>query len=125
MIECRVLIADDYPRSRHGLRVVLDLRPEIMVVGEAGDGREAVQLVGELGPDLVLLDARMPVMDGLEAARLIKAHWPEVRIVVLTIDAGSQAEALAAGADAFLVKGCTTEEILEAVRNTRRREYNE
>jgi DNA-binding NarL/FixJ family response regulator len=102
---------------------VLDLRPEIAVVGEAEDGREAVQLVGELDPDLVLMDARKPVMDGLEATRLIKAQWPEVRIVVLTIDAGSQAEALAAGADAFLVKGCSVEDLLELVRNTRRREY--
>ena len=125
MMQCRVLIADDHPRSRHGLRVVLDLRAEIMVVGEAEDGREAVQLVGELCPDLVLMDARMPVMDGLEATRLIKAQWPEVRIVVLSIDAGSQAEAQAAGADAFLVKGCSAEEILVAVRNTRRRNTNE
>jgi DNA-binding NarL/FixJ family response regulator len=125
MMQCRVLIADDHPRSRHGLRVVLDLRPEIVVVGEAEDGREVVQLVGELDPDLVLMDGRMPVMSGLEATRLIKAQWPEVRIVVLTIDAGSQGEALAAGADAFLVKGCSAEEILELVRNTRRRNANE
>jgi CheY-like chemotaxis protein len=64
---------------------------------------------------VVLMDARMPVMDGLQATRLIKDQWPHVRVVVLTVYAARRAEALAAGADAFLVKGCPAEELLQAI----------
>ncbi len=81
----RVIIADDMPRSRAGLRVLLDTWPGLTVVGEAANGAEAVSLVEECGPDLVLMDARMPVMDGLEAARIIKSRWPETGIVMLTM----------------------------------------
>ena len=114
-MQARVLIADDRPRSRSGLRAVLALRPEIEIAGEAADGQEALRLVEEYRPDVVLMDARMPVLDGVEATRLIKERWPEVRVVVLTIDASCRADALAAGADAFLVKGCTAEELLAAI----------
>jgi DNA-binding NarL/FixJ family response regulator len=114
-MQTRVLIADDRPRSRSGLRAVLALRPEIEIVGEAADGQEALRLVEEHRPDVVLMDARMPVLDGVVATRLIKEEWPEVRVVVLTIDASCRADALAAGADVFLVKGCTAQELLEAI----------
>jgi DNA-binding NarL/FixJ family response regulator len=111
----RLLIADDAPRSRHGLRALLATWPEVEVIGEAADGREAVRLLGEYQPDVVLMDARMPVMDGLEATRLIKNRWPGIKVVVLTLYPVFRAEALAAGADAFLVKGCPAEELLEAI----------
>jgi DNA-binding NarL/FixJ family response regulator len=114
-MQTRVLIADDRPRSRSGLRALLDLRPETVVVGEAADGQEAVRLVEECHPDVVLMDARMPVMDGLEATVLIKQRRPEVRVVVLTIHATYRAAALAAGADAFLIKGCPAAELLRAI----------
>jgi DNA-binding NarL/FixJ family response regulator len=114
-MQTRVLIADDRPRSRSGLKAVLALRPEIEIVGEAADGQEGVRLVEEYRPDVVLMDARMPVLDGVEATRLIKERWPEVRVVVLTIDASYRADALAAGADAFLVKGCLARELLAAI----------
>jgi DNA-binding NarL/FixJ family response regulator len=114
-MQTRVLIADDRPRSRSGLRALLGLRPEIEVVGEAADGREAVRLAAEYRPDVVLMDARMPVMDGVAATRVIKARWPETRVVVLTIHAARRAAALAAGADAFLVKGCPAAEVLRAI----------
>jgi DNA-binding NarL/FixJ family response regulator len=87
----------------------------VEVVGEAGDGQEAVRLVEGLCPNVVLMDVKMPVMDGLEAARLIKGRWPEVKVIVLTVHASYRARALAAGADAFLVKGCPAEELLAAI----------
>jgi DNA-binding NarL/FixJ family response regulator len=124
----RVLIADDAPRSRAGLRALLaSIRMDatevpwagatgpVEVVGEAKDGREALRLVAECQPDVVLMDARMPVMDGLEATRLIKDRWPEVKIVILTLYPTYRAQARAAGADAFLVKGCQPEELLESI----------
>jgi DNA-binding NarL/FixJ family response regulator len=114
-IKTRVLIADDRRRSRSGLRAVLALRPEIEIVGEAVDGEEAVRLVEKYRPDVVLMDARMPVMDGLEATRLIKERWPEIRVVVLTIHPSCRTDALAAGADVFLVKGCPAGELLAAI----------
>jgi DNA-binding NarL/FixJ family response regulator len=121
----RVLIADDRPRSRRALRAVLALEPGMEVAGEATDGQEAVRLVEECEPDVVLMDAKMPVMDGLEATRRIKEQWPEVRVIVLTIHAGYRDEALAAGADAFLIKGCSAKDLMEAILEKRRRYRNE
>jgi DNA-binding NarL/FixJ family response regulator len=111
----RVLIADDRPPSGRGLKALLALRPEICVVGEAADGQEAVRLAEALRPHVVLMDVKMSRRDGLEATRFIKERWPQIRIVLLTIDAGYRAGALAAGADAFLVKGCPGEDLLAAV----------
>jgi len=111
----RVVIADDQPRCRDGLRALLATWPAVEVVGEAADGQEAVRLVEKCRPDVVLMDARMPGMDGLEATRCIKSRWPEVRVVVLTMYASYRAEALAVGADAFLLKGCPAEELMEAI----------
>jgi DNA-binding NarL/FixJ family response regulator len=113
--QCKVLIADDNVRARLGLQALLALRPEIEVVGEATDGNEAVRWVRDSQPDVVLMDACMPVMDGLEATRQIKTHWPQVRIVVVSMYASHRAEALAAGADAFLIKGSPAGELLAAI----------
>ena len=111
----RVLIVDDRSQAREGLRALLATAPPVQVVGEAADGREALRLIEVWQPDVVLMDASMPVMDGLKATRLIKARWPAVRVIVLTIHTGLRAEALAAGADAFLVKGCPAAELLAAI----------
>jgi DNA-binding NarL/FixJ family response regulator len=112
----RVLIADDNARSRNGLRALLTTCLEVAIVGEASDGREAVRLVEERHPDVVVMDAQMPAMDGLAATREIKKQWPDTRVVVLTMYGSHQAEAVSAGADVFLVKGCPPEDLLEAIR---------
>jgi DNA-binding NarL/FixJ family response regulator len=112
----KVLIVDDNDRARVGLRALLAIQQEIEVVGEAADGRQAVQMVREYQPDVVLMDVRMPQMDGLEATRWIKGHWPEVRVVLVSMYATHRTRALAAGADRFLSKGCPVEELLEALR---------
>jgi DNA-binding NarL/FixJ family response regulator len=111
----RLLIADDRLRSREGLRALLGTWPAVEVVGEAVDGRDVVQQVAECCPDVVVMDARMPATDGLEATRLIKATWPQVRVVILTMYPSYKDNAIAAGADAFLVKGCPADELMTAI----------
>ena len=103
--QVRVLIADDQGPTRQGLRALLTLSPQVEVVGEAMDGREAVHMVAKCRPDVVLMDMQMPVMDGLEATRCIKEQWPEVRVIALTMYPKYRVEAVAAGVDAFLLKG--------------------
>jgi DNA-binding NarL/FixJ family response regulator len=115
MQHIRVLIADDRLSSRDGLKALLATRSEIDIAGEAADGREAVDLIEKCRPDVVLMDIRMPVINGLEATRIIKDRWPEVKVIVLTMYPSHKAEALAAGADAFLVKGCQAENLLHAI----------
>jgi len=111
----RVLVADDQRPTQHGLHALLDLLPGVQWVGEASNGREAVSLTLERRADIVLMDVLMPEMDGLEAMRLIKSQRPEVKVIVLTLHGDYREEALAAGADAFLVKsghpGCLREAI--------------
>ena len=116
MDRIRVLIADDQVSVRQGLKVLLASWPNIEVVGAAANGEEAVQAVEKCHPDVALLDIQMPVMDGLEATRLIKSQWPQVRIVVLTISPLYRTHALSAGADAFLLKGCAPIELVRAIR---------
>ena len=111
----RILIADDKRPTRQGLRALLVLCPEIDLVGEASDGQEAVQMVAEHRPDVVLMDMQMPVMDGLEATRHIKDQWSEVKVIGLTMYSRYKAQAISAGVDVFLLKGCPTEMLLDAI----------
>jgi DNA-binding NarL/FixJ family response regulator len=90
----------------------------VEVVGEAANGQEVLAQVAQWQPDVVLMDARMPVMSGFEAAHYIKERWPAVWVVMLTMHPGGRTEALAAGADAYLLKGCTLRELLEAIVNS-------
>jgi DNA-binding NarL/FixJ family response regulator len=113
----RILIADDQRPARKGLHALLSLCSEVEVIGEAVDGQHAVNLAAERRPDVVLMDVRMPVMDGLEATRRIKSQTPQVKVVMLTLHAEFLNEALAAGADAFLVKGGSTEGLWAAIFN--------
>jgi DNA-binding NarL/FixJ family response regulator len=111
----RVLITDDQRPTRQGLRALLALHPQVEVVGEAANGQESVALVGERHPDVVLMDVRMPVMDGLEATRRIKSQWPEVKVIALSMYPLYRAQAHAAGAEVFLLKGCPAEELEAAI----------
>jgi DNA-binding NarL/FixJ family response regulator len=124
----RMLIADNQPRARcslHALLTAMRLNRDssgawngkslIEIVGEAHDGQQTIDQVEALRPDVVVMELHMPRLDGVDAIRIIKGRWPEVRIVVLTMYATDRAAALASGADAFLLKGCPTGELLEAV----------
>jgi DNA-binding NarL/FixJ family response regulator len=111
----RVLIADDRPTTRRGLRALLTLIPQVEVVGEAADGGESIQRVSERQPDVVLMDMQMPGIDGLEATRHIKRQWPEVKVIALTMHAKYRSAALAAGADAFLLKDGAPDALLGAI----------
>lgn len=111
----RVLIADDHPRSRNGLRALLATSAAIKVVGQAANGQEAVRLVEEYQPDVVLMDAQMPVMDGLQAAQHIKQHWPLIKVLILTMSHGDQFDAVSASVDGILVKGCPVEKLWQAI----------
>jgi len=113
-----VLIADDQALVRVGLRKILEAEPETSVVGEAGDGEDAVAETRRLRPDLVLMDIRMPVLDGIEATRRIVAAQPGTRVLILTtfgLDTYVY-DALRAGASGFMLKDAPPEEIAAAVR---------
>jgi DNA-binding NarL/FixJ family response regulator len=118
----QLLIADDHELAREGIRVMLASEPDLKVVGEARDGREALSLCQYLEPDLVLMDVRMPKMNGLEAARKIKAERPSISILMLTSyeDLDYLFEAVKVGAAGYVVKDTTKQELVEAVRRTRR-----
>ena len=92
-------------------------QPDIQVIGEAASGEHAIHFIENNRPDVVIMDAFMPGMNGLEATKIIKKKWGKVRIVILTLHADIRDEALAAGADAFLVKGCPPEHLIQEIRN--------
>jgi DNA-binding NarL/FixJ family response regulator len=120
----RVLVADDESMIRAGLRMVLEAEEDIEVVGDASSGETAVRAVAALRPDVVLMDVRMPGMDGITATRRILAADPGVRVVVLTTfnEDGYIREALRAGASGFLLKVAPPERLVEAIRAAARGE---
>lgn len=105
----RVLIADDQQPTRQGLLAFLGFVSQIEIIGEAVNGQEAVLMTEKYCPDIVLMDMKMPVMDGLQATRLMKTRWPEIKVIALTIYPMYRTEAIKAGVDAFLLKGCAAE----------------
>jgi len=114
----RVLLADDHALMREGLRALLTIPPDIEVVGEVRTGREAESRVLQLDPDVVLMDIAMPDLNGIEAARLIHAKYPAVRIVMLSMHATAEYvyRAFEAGASGYLLKEVAVEEVITAVR---------
>jgi two-component system, NarL family, response regulator NreC len=114
----RILIADDHRVLRTGLRLLLERQPGFQVVAEAGDGRQTVDLVRTHAPEIVLLDIAMPNLNGIEAARQIHSHQPEVGIIILSMHADESylLRALKSGARGYLLKDAGEEDVIQAVR---------
>ena len=113
--QVKVLIVDDQLRARQSLKALLATWPLIGETHEATNGQEAIQRIEQVQPDLVLMDVRMPVMDGLQATRYIKRHWPQIKVIVLSMYGDCQVDALAAGADAFMSKGELPENVPDRI----------
>ncbi len=124
MDEITVLVVDDHPVVRDGLHGMLAGQPEFEVVGEAVNGREAVEMVGRLQPDVILMDLRMPEMDGVAAIESILSDWPEANILVLTTYDSDEdiVRAMEAGATGYLLKDAPRQELFRAVRASARGE---
>lgn len=124
MAAIRVLIADDHTIVREGLVSLLQSDSDLELVGQAQDGREALRLALELEPDVVVMDISMPVLNGLEAARQIRAQKPQIKIVVLSIhnEAGYVSSALRVGANGYVLKSAAYEELKQAIQTTARGE---
>ena len=114
----RILITDDHGVVRQGLRMFLSLEPDLEVVGEAANGREALALARELKPNVVLMDLLMPVMDGIEATEAIRSEMPEVEVIALTsvLEDTSVSGAVRAGAIGYLLKDTDAEELKRAIQ---------
>lgn len=114
----RVLVADDHTIMREGVRLLLEVQPDIEVVGEAADGLQVLDLVNQLRPDLVIMDIQMPNLNGLEATRKIKQDFPQVQILVLTMYESDDYffQMLKAGASGYVVKKAASADLIAAIR---------
>jgi CheY-like chemotaxis protein len=111
----RVLIVDNTSRARQSMKALVEVWHPLEEVREAANGTEAVQLAEEFQPNIILMDARMPGMGGLEATRLIKARWPQIKIIILSLYPDYQTLAMEAGADAFVSKSDPPEKLRNAL----------
>jgi DNA-binding NarL/FixJ family response regulator len=114
----QVLIVDDQRLMREGLKTLLELEPDLAIVGEAEDGLQAIELYGRLQPDVVLMDIRMPRLDGVEATRRLMNEWPKAHVIILTTFDEDQLvfDGLRAGALGYLLKDVSGAELAEAIR---------
>ncbi len=114
----RILLVDDHDLFREGLASLINAQPDMEVVGQALDGLEAYALARQLHPDLIVMDIKMPICDGLEATRLIRAEWPEARILILTVHDEDEKlfEAIKCGACGYLLKNTNSADFLKGVR---------
>jgi DNA-binding NarL/FixJ family response regulator len=124
MKKIRILLADDHTILRDGIRSLLEDEPDMIVVGEAEDGRSAVKLACQLLPDVVLMDIAMPLLNGLEATRRIKHSSPQVKILIMTMYENEEyiRQALASGAMGYILKDATARELLDAIHTIQRGE---
>ncbi len=113
--QVKVLLGDDNPFSRNGLRALLQTCSSLDLIGVANDGAHALTLVQSCTPDVVLLDVKMPKINGLQATRRIKERWPGVRVILISMYRGYEPSAYDAGADFFFVKGASSSELMEAI----------
>jgi DNA-binding NarL/FixJ family response regulator len=120
----RVLVVDDQSLIREGLAIILDTQPDIQVVGQAGNGREAVKLADQLVPDVILMDIRMPLMDGIKATRQVLESHPEIKVLILTTynEDDLVFDGFRAGAVGYLLKDITRHALAQAVRGAARGE---
>lgn len=120
----RVLIADDHEVVRDGLKLILETEEDFEVVGEAGDGGQAVQLADEIQPDVILMDLRMPGMDGLQSLEIIHSRWPEIAVVILTTynEDDLMLRGLRAGARGYLLKDTNRQMLFNSLRAAARGE---
>ncbi len=111
----RILIVDDSAHVRKALAAFLSTLNWLKDVYDASDGEEALKMIESQAPDMILMDVKMPAISGLDATRMIKQRWPGIKIVILTLYPDYQVQAQQAGADAFLIKGCSMEEISSTI----------
>ncbi|WP_299028954.1 response regulator transcription factor [uncultured Thermanaerothrix sp.] len=125
MSKIKVLLVDDQALFREGLKTLLNSRPDFEVVGEASNGEEAIRLAHQLRPQVILMDLRMPILDGVQATQRIHTLLPDCRILVLTTfdDDEDVFEGLRAGAIGYLLKDVSSEKLFEAIRAAARGEY--
>jgi two-component system response regulator NreC len=124
MKPCRIILADDHLLVRQGIKKILAEDPNLEVIGEAGDGKEALQLLENLKPDLVILDIQMPRMGGMETARKIKRNWPELKVLMLTMHKENEylRQARELGVEGFVHKEDVDLVLLAAIDAIRRGE---
>jgi DNA-binding NarL/FixJ family response regulator len=112
----RILIIDDSHSFRLGMKALLEIQPDMQVVGEASSGDEVMNLVQAQQPDLILLDAQMPGLNGIDVTRSLKNYYPKIKVILMTMFADYRPSAIAAGADSFLTKGIPPEHVLALIR---------
>ena len=124
-MEIRVLICDDHKIMREGLRNLLKDKANIVVVGEAENGRDALSLVTKLKPDIVIMDVAMPGLNGMEATKMILREYQETRVIALSMHSGKQfvTGMFRAGASGYLLKDCAFDELMDAIKAVKLKTY--